>query len=320
MYVFKRGNRWWVSEQIDGRNVRRSLGPDAKTKEQALIVAQGGKIEPEPDYLTLEQFFNDFEIDARIRIAKSSVSRYCRSFRAIMRDLGERFPVEKLDRRTLNKWAATLLDRGRSPEGINLDLRHIRAALRRGADLDILPLAPKVDLVRTRKRLPRHLTQEQVNQILAAESRPDFKRLWSFMIWTGLRRREAFELDWSMVSLGDHPSALVIGKGDRERVVPLLAPALAAMGQPTESGRVFSTVGAPDNMTVHFKATARLAGVPQARLHDLRHTCLTFLVGHGVPLKLVQDIAGHSTISTTMNYAKIFTGNAHEVLNKALGL
>ena len=41
------------------------------------------------------------------------------------------------------------------------------------------------------------------------------------------------------------------------------------------------------------------------------------LTGH--VMLTVQDIAGHSTITTTMNYAKIFTGNAHEVLEKALG-
>ena len=66
--------------------------------------------------------------------------------------------------------------------------------------------------------------------------------------------------------------------------------------------------------------TALKAGVASSQLHDLRHTCLALLVGHGVPLKLVQNIAGHYTIIMTMNYAKIFTGNAHEVLNKAFNL
>ncbi|UQZ87741.1 hypothetical protein C4J81_00390 [Deltaproteobacteria bacterium Smac51] len=268
--------------------------------------------------LTLRTFFNDFLTDARIRLSATSVVRYKRSFKALMYDLGDFFPVECLTNKQLNKWAYSLLQKGRSPEGINLDLRHIRAALRRGEDLGVIAIAPKVDMVRTPKRLPRHLTMEQFNRIVAAERNELFRRLWIFMVWTGVRRYEAHGLEWECVTLGDNPRMQVVGKGDRERVVPILAPALEAMGRPEVSGRVFE-VGSLDNMTAHFKATAKAAGLPKARLHDLRHTCLTLLVGHGVPLKLVQDIAGHSTITTTMNYAKLFTGNAHSILNKALG-
>ncbi len=172
-------------------------------------------------------------------------------------------------------------------------------------------------MVRTSRPLPRHLNREQVDQLLAAEVRPDFRRLWVFLIWTGVRRREAHELDWSAVTLGPAPTIRVVGKGDRERVVPLLPPAVDAMGEPRTSGPVFQ-VGRLDNLTSHFKMTARRAGLPLARLHDLRHTCLTCLVGQGVPLKLVQDMAGHSTITTTMQYTKLFVGNAHGVLKKAL--
>lgn len=236
-----------------------------------------------------------------------------------MNDLGENLPVESLTNGKLIHWAASLLKKGRSPEGINLDLRHIRAALRRGEEQGVILIAPKVDMVRVPKRLPRHLTPEQLQKIFDAENNVEFRSLWTFLAWTGMRRQEAYNLQWESVTLGDKPSALVIGKGDRERVVPLLAPALQAMGEPKPVGRVFN-LGSLDNWTARFKQIAKKAGAPKARLHDLRHTCLTLLVGHGVPLKLVQDIAGHSTIITTMNYAKLFTGNAHEVLNKALNL
>ena len=318
MRVYKRGNRWWVGERKDGKEVRRSLGPDVRTKAQALAVAKGKKLPPEPPKLTLRAFFKDFLNDARIRLSPTTVERYRYSFKALMYDLGDFLPVASLTTKMINQWAGGLLEKGRSPEGVNFDLRHIRAALRRGEEQGVILIAPKVDMVRTPKRLPRHLTTEQFELILAAETEEKYRRFWLFMVWTGLRRGEALSLDWEQVNLVGKPSMQVIGKGDRERVVPILPPALEAMGPPEAMGPVFR-LSCERQVTARFKQAARRAGVPAARLHDLRHTCLTWLVGRGVPLKLVQDIAGHTTINTTMKYAKIFTGNAHEVLEKAFG-
>ena len=77
-------------------------------------------------------------------------------------------------------------------------------------------------------------------------------------------------------------------------------------------GPVFE-VGGEIYVTHRFRAMARAAGI-EAKLHDLRHTGLSWMVAHGVPVKLVQDIAGHTSIATTMIYAKTFAGGAYEVL------
>ena len=65
-----------------------------------------------------------------------------------------------------------------------------------------------------------------------------------------------------------------------------------------------STVGTPllgDNLNRAFKATLRRAGLPAVRLHDLRHTCATLLLGQGVNPKYVQELLGHADISLTLN-------------------
>jgi integrase len=108
---------------------------------------------------------------------------------------------------------------------------------------------------------------------------------------------------------------LITGKGDRQRVIPLVPPAVEALGAPEKTGPVFAVFSA-DYLPHRFVKAAKAAGV-KARLHDLRHTCLTWLVAHGIPLKLVQEIAGHSDIKTTLNYAKTFAGGAYETLVKA---
>ena len=64
-----------------------------------------------------------------------------------------------------------------------------------------------------------------------------------------------------------------------------------------------STVGTPlnpGNLWEAFRALLARAGVPSIRLHDLRHSCATFLALQGVPPRTIMDILGHSDLSTTM--------------------
>jgi len=56
--------------------------------------------------------------------------------------------------------------------------------------------------------------------------------------------------------------------------------------------------------TSWFKEAARRAGLPNARLHDLRHTALTWLAARGVSERIIQEIAGHASITTTQIYTK----------------
>ena len=91
---------------------------------------------------------------------------------------------------------------------------------------------------------------------------------------------------------------------------------VAALGQIEASGPVFN-VGAGIYATHRFREMVRAAGI-KAKLHDLRHTGLTWMAAHGVPIKLVQDIAGLTSIATTMIYAKTFAGESCEVLKRRL--
>jgi integrase len=70
-----------------------------------------------------------------------------------------------------------------------------------------------------------------------------------------------------------------------------------------------STIGTPlepRNINRHFARVQRRAGLPRLRFHDLRHACATLLLLQGVELKVVQEVLGHASISTTGNiYAHV---------------
>jgi integrase len=68
----------------------------------------------------------------------------------------------------------------------------------------------------------------------------------------------------------------------------------------TDNGLVFTTIGTPLEaqkiVNRHFKPLLRRTGLPNIRWHDLRHTCVTLLLGRGVHPKMVQHLIGHDSI------------------------
>jgi integrase len=65
-----------------------------------------------------------------------------------------------------------------------------------------------------------------------------------------------------------------------------------------------SSVGTPlepRNVTRQFKALLKAAGLPDIRLHDLRHSCATLLLAQGVSPRVVMETLGHSQVSLTLN-------------------
>jgi integrase len=87
-----------------------------------------------------------------------------------------------------------------------------------------------------------------------------------------------------------------------------------------ESGRLFvSSIGTAldgDNLTKVFHELADVAQVPKIRFHDLRHTCGTFLHSQGVSPFVIQEILGHSQLSTTRRYTHVDTALQKSALGK----
>jgi integrase len=70
-------------------------------------------------------------------------------------------------------------------------------------------------------------------------------------------------------------------------------------------------------LRIYFKKLLKKAGLPVIRFHDLRHSAATILLSMGVPVKVVQEILGHSNITTTLNiYAHVLPGMQEEAMGK----
>jgi integrase len=96
---------------------------------------------------------------------------------------------------------------------------------------------------------------------------------------------------------------------------------LQALTQWKEGDIVFSNMYGgyiePANLHEHFKSILKKAGLPNIRFHDLRHSAATILLEMGVHPKVVQELLGHSNISTTMDvYSHVLPSMQQEAANK----
>ena len=206
------------------------------------------------------------------------------------------------------------------------------SSLRRFYGLQIQQARIKVDpTLRVRspklpRRLPKNLTEAQVDALLAV---PDTdatlglrdRAMLETLYATGLRVSELTGLKLAQVSL-DMGVVRVLGKGSKERLVPLGEESIAwlkrylATGRPAlvgdgKSDAVFVTARRGPLTRQAFwsliKRYAVKAGIPAASLspHVLRHAFATHLLNHGADLRVVQLLLGHADITTTTIYTHV---------------
>lgn len=185
------------------------------------------------------------------------------------------------------------------------------------------------------RRLPKTLSEDQVLALIAAarrHGRTDEERLrnaalMELLYATGMRVSELVGLPVS-AARGDPRVLLVRGKGGKERLVPLSAPARAALSDwlpvrdaaqdkrrlsgATQSAFLFPGRGAGSHLTRQsffntLKSLAVEAGISPASVtpHVLRHAFATHLLEHGADLRAIQMMLGHADLSTTEIYTHV---------------
>ena len=202
------------------------------------------------------------------------------------------------------------------------------------ADEGHLPTDPTAGLdgVKVPAGLPKPLAEDEVEALLAAVVATDpvalrDRALLELLYATGARISELCGLSLGDVDL-DHRVLRLYGKGSKERLVPFGRAAASAVGDWLgPSGRPhlvpdrWARRGDADAVFLNqrgarlgrqlawavVKQYGRLAGIADDRLspHVLRHSCATHLLDHGADLRVVQELLGHASVSTTQVYTKV---------------
>lgn len=190
------------------------------------------------------------------------------------------------------------------------------------------------------QRLPQTLTEPEVAALIAAAAahgRTDADRLRGsclieMLYATGMRVSELVSLPVAAVR-GDPAMILVAGKGGKERMVPLSAPARAALrawlgardaaeAEAAQKSRfLFPARGAEGHLTRLrmyglVKDWALAAGLDPARVtpHTLRHAFATHLLAHGADLRTIQMLLGHADLATTEIYTHVLEDRLRDLV------
>lgn len=185
------------------------------------------------------------------------------------------------------------------------------------------------------RTLPDIITENQIDTLLAA---PDTdtphglrdKALLELMYATGLRVSEAVNLKLNEINL-NRGILNTIGKGDKQRIVPLGAEAVYWIERYLANARPLLLKNARcDELLVSqkkqgisrqlawmiVKQYADVAGIAHLSPHGLRHAFATHLVNHGADLRVVQMLLGHADISTTQIYTHVANERLKSVVSQ----
>lgn len=240
--------------------------------------------------------------------------------------------VRSVDLELLRAWLA-LLSRKHAASSLMRKVAAVRTFMRWLQKLEIIAHSPADQLAtpKVRRGLPTLLSVDAAKEVvetanpatpMGARDRVCLELLYG----SGLRVSELCALDLEAVDLRGR-TARVIGKGNKERIVPLGAPTIRALEdwlrvragvrsrrKTQDPVALLLTVRGARLFPravwdiVHRYGTAG-AGRSDLHPHALRHTCATHMLDGGADLRAIQELLGHASLSTTQRYAHVSVGH-----------
>ena len=274
---------------------------------------------------------------AQRHASRYTVRNYLNDTRSFLTFLnGERIAhPARADRKVLRRYLSSLLEQrftrrsiARKLSALRSFYRHLMKQGKSATNPAVLTSSPKLE-----QRLPTFLTIEEAERLLQMPdiSTPQGLRdraIMELLYAGGVRVSELAALDISQVDLA-HREARVIGKGNKERVVLIGRSAQEALDRylrdvrprlcshASKDALFLNRLGgkmSPRWVQVMVSRYAKLAGINRRVYpHMLRHTFATHLLDGGADLRVVQELLGHASLSTTQIYTHVTKAEARKV-------
>lgn len=174
--------------------------------------------------------------------------------------------------------------------------------------------AKEVKLYAPNNARERFLSAEEVQrlrQAIEGSKNTQLKFIVPLLLLLGCRKRELLDSKWEEFDLERRSWRIPMSKSGKSRHVPLSKAALEILAQlPRWEGCPY-VVANPDTLKPYVQIhrswdnARKVAGMPDVRIHDLRHSCASFLASRGHSLILIGKILGHSRPITTLRYSHL---------------
>lgn len=266
--------------------------------------------------------FREFVIDIYLPAVKPHKKSYkddeSRLRNHLIPVLGQ-YPLTEITTPMLSKLLAGLSTTGLS----NATLNRIRALLssifNMVIDHDLLEVNPvsRVKKYKENNQIERYLSDEELQRLMLvlkyhehyAISNKTIVAIIKFLLLTGVRKREAMDMQWSDVDFTKSTWLLKFNKSGKARHIALNTDAMAILNAiPKISTYIFANpeTGKPYNdIRKTFDKVMQCADISNMRIHDLRHNFASLAVNSGESLFVVQKLLGHASPQTTQRYAHL---------------
>jgi site-specific recombinase XerD len=243
-------------------------------------------------------------------------------------------PIEEVTHKKVLRYVDDLLHRRLAAKTINCQLARIRVFydyLSHEEGIQIPNPIRRVHFLRQPKALPRHLTDEQLVRFLEVVNAPRDRAIFMLMLRCGLRVAEVADLTLGDLDLRRARVLIQSGKGAKGRVVYLSNDAHEALvaylkvRPSSRAKRLFLAEKTPyrgkpisvRGIQKRMEAYAKRAKL-QLCCHQLRHTMATQLLNADADLVTIQDLLGHSRITTTQRYCRVSNAKVQRDYFKAM--
>ena len=267
-------------------------------------------------------------IDSIASKSFNTIVSYQRDIKTFVRYLSEEniLRLNEVNSKQIQKYAASCHKQGLSGRTIARRISAVKAWFRYLVKTGGVAENPVVgiNIPKSRQRLPRVLDVDQMNFLLRGDGNSVYDKrdlaMWELLYSSGLRVSELASVDMANVELAAQ-EVRVIGKGNKERVVPIGRVALGAITAWFSVRSAFQTSGdeavacflthnghrmTSRNIQLRLRRWAKKFGSDESvHPHMLRHSFASHMLESSGDLRAVQELLGHSNISTTQVYTHL---------------
>jgi integrase len=327
--IYRRKDGRWCGEYLVNGKKRYLY---AKTRKEVAakltkaLAEKGAGFTVDSENLSLEKYMDRWLDSIRDIVQEGTYKPYEAITRLHIKPTLGKTKLDRLNALQLQTLYREKLDAGLSPRRVRYIHVTMHKALKDAVRLELVSrnVAEAVTPPRLVKREVQPLTRAQMRSLLEAAKDEKLYGLYVLAVTTGMRQGELLGLQWKDIDFDTGTlrvnRSVYNGKvsppktNSGRRTIRLSKLAIGALKTHRVSAAklrisewVFSTgKGTPiSNHNLHnrsWKPLLKRAGLPHStRFHDLRHSCISLLLGRGVPVKVVSEMAGHGDVSITLS-------------------
>lgn len=263
------------------------------------------------------KFSQEYKKYIKITFSSKYLNSVNISFKHLIKYFGENKNLDEITVKEIEEFKYHIMNS--APKGFVVYMRTLKAALNIAIEWKYILSNPfvKVKFKKGQKKKPIFITRDDLEKILIQTENKKMKDIFIFAFNTGCRLGEITRLRWQNIDL--RKNIIIIGdnlfttKNEKQRIIPIskeLLPILKELGKKTKKAQNFvfgKTNTFPfhnDYVSRNFKKACRKAKMKdEIHFHTLRHSFASNLAIKGVPIIVIKELLGHSSITTTEIYS-----------------